>query len=167
MSISQADVLAAMRMAQRLHRDQTDKAGKPYVTHLADTAQWVLEHKGSREAVAAAWLHDSVEDGHWAGEEIDAFVGPEVAAIILAVTRREAEHYQEYIWRIYRHENPMVALVKYGDLVSNSQEDRLELLPMHDARRLRGKYAEAKNVLEPAARRVWVEPTPNVLVDSY
>lgn len=41
------------------HRGQVDKAGQPYITHPARVAARVA---GDENAVAAAWLHDVVED---------------------------------------------------------------------------------------------------------
>lgn len=49
-------------LARRAHAGQTDKAGIPYVEHVAAVAHGVRE-RGGDEQIAAAWLHDAVEDG--------------------------------------------------------------------------------------------------------
>lgn len=50
-------------LARRVHSGQTDKAGRPYAEHLSAVAAGVRERGGSEEQIAAAWLHDAIEDG--------------------------------------------------------------------------------------------------------
>lgn len=60
----------------------------PYIEHLEGVAASVAVHGGSDEQVAAAWLHDAVEDKGGA-ERLDLIVtdyGSTVAAIVAACT---------------------------------------------------------------------------------
>jgi (p)ppGpp synthase/HD superfamily hydrolase len=59
-----AVLLRAAVFAARVHAGHRRKgsAGEPYVNHVLEVAQIVAEHGGSREAVVAALLHDTVED---------------------------------------------------------------------------------------------------------
>ena len=60
----------------------------PYIEHLEGVAASVVVHGGSDEQVAAAWLHDTVEDKGGA-ERLDLIVteyGSTVAAIVEACT---------------------------------------------------------------------------------
>ena len=60
----------------------------PYIEHLEGVAASVVVHGGSDEQVAAAWLHDAVEDKGGA-ERLDLIVteyGSTVAAIVEACT---------------------------------------------------------------------------------
>lgn len=49
-------------IARTAHATQTDKAGRPYTEHLAAVAEGVRTRGGDEEQIAAAWLHDAVED---------------------------------------------------------------------------------------------------------
>lgn len=48
--------------ARAAHAAQTDKAGRPYAEHLQAVAEGVRARGGDDEQIAAAWLHDAVED---------------------------------------------------------------------------------------------------------
>lgn len=54
-----AEIEATARAA---HAGQTDKAGRPYAEHLQAVAEGVRRRGGDDEQIAAAWLHDAVED---------------------------------------------------------------------------------------------------------
>jgi (p)ppGpp synthase/HD superfamily hydrolase len=58
----EAFVGIAEDIARRAHAGQVDKAGLDYITHPARVAAGVRLHGGKNEAVAAAWLHDVLED---------------------------------------------------------------------------------------------------------
>ena len=49
-------------LARAAHEGQTDKAGRPYAEHLRAVAEGVRSRGGDDEQIAAAWLHDAVED---------------------------------------------------------------------------------------------------------
>ncbi len=49
-------------IARAAHAGQTDKAGRPYAEHLRAVAEGVRERGGDEDQIAAAWLHDAVED---------------------------------------------------------------------------------------------------------
>lgn len=88
-------------LARRVHSGQTDKAGRPYAEHLAAVASGVRERGGSDEQIAAAWLHDAVEDGALSKEWLaGAALSEAVKAMILAVTKRAGEPVEEYTARI-------------------------------------------------------------------
>ena len=62
----------AKAFAEKVHAGQTrmNKAKSPAITHMAEVAALVEEDGGSPEEVAAAWLHDTVEDTPTKIEEI-------------------------------------------------------------------------------------------------
>lgn len=76
-------------LAREAHATQTDKAGRPYTEHLAAVAEGVRVRGGSDRQIAAAWLHDAIEDGalsaRWLAE---AALPQEVKDMVLAVTKR-------------------------------------------------------------------------------
>lgn len=60
----------------------------PYIEHLGGVARLVADHGGADEQIAAAWLHDAVEDkgGIAVLAEIRKFWGETVSAIVEACT---------------------------------------------------------------------------------
>jgi hypothetical protein len=78
----------AAALARERHDGQLRKGPKqlPYVTHCEEVARLVLDHGGGEAAVAAAWLHDTLEDTDTTLDEIEALFGEEVAGIVNEVT---------------------------------------------------------------------------------
>ncbi len=74
----------AMRVAADAHKDQCRKASSvPYLTHPASVAL-ILAQAGfkSREIIAAALLHDVVEDSDWTIERLARVFPPKVVQIV-------------------------------------------------------------------------------------
>lgn len=59
---------------------------EPYIVHPEAVALRVREDGGSLEAVAAAWLHDTVEDTNLSIESIEKVCGSRVAEIVWFLT---------------------------------------------------------------------------------
>ena len=118
-------VRAARAFAGRVHADhRREDAGRaPYVTHLEEVAGFTARHGGSAQAVAAAWLHDAVEDCAEVTEATirDAF-GARIAAIVMELTDDtalpRAARKQAQIDR-GPGKSPEACLVKLGDKWSN------------------------------------------------
>lgn len=133
-------------LARRVHSGQTDKAGRPYAGHLAAVAAGVRERGGSDEQIAAAWLHDAVEDGALSEEWLaGAALSEAVKAMILAVTKQAGEPVEEYTARILA--TPGALLVKEADLAHNADPDRLAVLDAPTRERLTAKYARVRALL--------------------
>ncbi|WP_371477803.1 HD domain-containing protein [Kitasatospora sp. NBC_00315] len=133
-------------IARRAHAGQVDKAGRPYAEHLAAVARGVRERGGSAEQIAAAWLHDAVEDDALSQEWLDAARLPEqVKAIVGALTKRSGEPQQDYAARILA--TPGALLVKQADLAHNADPVRLAALDERTAARLTAKYARMRGLL--------------------
>ncbi|MFE5213417.1 MULTISPECIES: HD domain-containing protein [unclassified Streptomyces] len=141
--LSPAEVEAVARAA---HEGQTDKAGRPYAEHLAAVAEGVRARGGDQEQIAAAWLHDSVEDDaltrQWLAE---AALTPRTKAIVDALTKRPGEEPEEYARRILA--TPGALLVKESDLAHNADSERLAVLPEATRRRLTEKYTRMRALL--------------------
>ncbi|WP_333762016.1 HD domain-containing protein [Streptomyces sp. IBSBF 2390] len=141
--LSPAEVEAVARAA---HEGQTDKAGRPYAEHLAAVAEGVRARGGDQEQIAAAWLHDSVEDDaltrQWLAE---AALTPRTKAIVDALTKRPGEEPEEYARRILA--TPGALLVKESDLAHNADPERLAALPEATRRRLTEKYTRMRALL--------------------
>lgn len=60
--------------------------GQPYATHLEGVAALVTSATDDPETIAAAWLHDVVEDTPATLEDVERAFGPAVAALVEALT---------------------------------------------------------------------------------
>ncbi|CAL9444761.1 hypothetical protein SUDANB96_02330 [Streptomyces sp. enrichment culture] len=133
-------------LARAAHEGQTDKAGRPYAEHLAAVAAGVRERGGDADQIAAAWLHDAVEDDalseRWLGE---AALSRRTKDIVLAVTKRAGESPEEYAGRILA--TPGALLVKQADLAHNADPARLAVLDEATRVRLTAKYARMRSLL--------------------
>lgn len=117
-------VSKARDFARAKHAGQTRKgaAQEPYEAHLAEVATLVEGFGAAPEVIAAAWLHDTVEDCDVPAAEIARLFGPEVAGIVAEVTDDKA------LDRLSRKRMQVVnapkktsggALVKICDKISN------------------------------------------------
>src|SRR5262249_7510334 len=81
----------ALRVAARAHRDQTRKGTDiPYLTDPAAVALILVRAGFDDEAtLAAALLHDVVEDTDWPAERLRAEFPPQVLEYVSAVTERK------------------------------------------------------------------------------
>jgi len=133
-------------LAREAHATQTDKAGRPYTEHLAAVAEGVRVRGGSDRQIAAAWLHDAIEDGalsaRWLAE---AALPQEVKDMVLAVTKRPGEELSAYTARILAA--PGALLVKEADLAHNADPARLAVLEEPTRTRLTAKYAQVRGLL--------------------
>ena len=140
---------AASRLAHVAHCGQTDRAGCAYVDHPARVASRVKEGGGPPEAVAAAWLHDTVEDT-WVTPQFLAEAGfpATVLSAVDGVTKREGEPTEAYVRRIVA--DPLAPMVKRADLADNTDPSRLALLDPSTRRRFETKYAAFTLALDAA-----------------
>ncbi|MCX4848036.1 HD domain-containing protein [Streptomyces sp. NBC_00893] len=133
-------------IAREAHAEQRDKAGRPYTEHLAAVAEGVRIRGGSDEQIAAAWLHDAVEDdalpARWLAE---AALPQQVKDMVLAVTRRDGEDLRAYTRRIL--DTPGALLIKESDLAHNADPARLAVLEPATRTRLTEKYAQVRAML--------------------
>ncbi|MFB6850572.1 HD domain-containing protein [Streptomyces sp. NPDC056373] len=141
--MSLAEVEAVARTA---HAGQTDKAGRPYAEHLSAVAEGVRARGGGDELVAAAWLHDALEDGVLSEEWLDeAALTQQTKDVVRAMTKGPDEEPSAYAGRILA--TPGARLVKAADLAHNADPHRLAVLDEHTARRLTEKYAAMRKRL--------------------
>src|ERR1700683_5044370 len=88
-----ADIVRrAFAVASRAHEGQTRLSGEPYVAHSVAVGLIVAQLGLDATSVAAAVLHDVVEDTEVTLDEITAEFGPNVAAIVDGVTKIDRLH---------------------------------------------------------------------------
>ncbi len=83
----------AYALAALAHEGQRRLSGEPYVTHCVAVARIVAELGLDATSVAAALLHDVVEDTDTGLGEIESSFGPTVAAIVDGVTKLDRLHF--------------------------------------------------------------------------
>ena len=136
------DVAAARALATKAHEGQTDKAGLPYITH----PERVASRPSTPEAQVVGWLHDTVEDTPITLRDIEATFGPETAAAMDAISRRDGEPWSDYLERVAA--NPMARQIKISDLIDNRNLSRIPHVTLEDVERQK-KYNKAlKKLLE-------------------
>ena len=91
MSDDPADIVEIARdFARARHEGQLRDEGGPYFTHPEAVATILREHgHADPELIAAAYLHDVVEDTDTSIEEIRASFGDKVAGLVSEVTREK------------------------------------------------------------------------------
>lgn len=81
--IQKARDLAAEKHA---HLTLYNAARSPAILHLGEVAGWVERYGGNEETIAAAWLHDIVEDTDVTIEQVGEIFGPAVALLVDGLT---------------------------------------------------------------------------------
>lgn len=117
MGIEEAEI-----MALAAHEGQLDKAGAPYIDHVAWVAQAVKEY--GQDAQIVGLLHDAVEDGGANLAEIRWNFGDAVANAVDAISRRDGENYSAYLQRVAR--NRIAYQVKIADMKHNAMVNRYQ-----------------------------------------
>jgi guanosine-3',5'-bis(diphosphate) 3'-pyrophosphohydrolase len=83
----------AFIVAERAHRHQKRRSGEPYVTHPVAVAQILADLGVGPMTVAAALLHDTVEDTDYSLEQLREDFGEEVTMLVDGVTKLDKVSY--------------------------------------------------------------------------
>jgi (p)ppGpp synthase/HD superfamily hydrolase len=125
-AFTRSDLLStAVDMARRAHRGQVRNAsgGRPYIDHPIAVAERLSECGYADEVLAAALLHDVVEDSELEVEDVRRVGGDRVAEIVATLTddesvepyaRRKLEHRERV-----REEGPETLAVYAADKLTN------------------------------------------------
>lgn len=81
--IKKARALAEERHA---HLTLYNAARSPAIIHIAEVANYVERHNGTEEMIAAAWLHDIVEDTDVTLEQIEKLFGYKISELVDGLT---------------------------------------------------------------------------------
>ena len=139
-------VTTARDIATAAHRGQVDKSGAPYIGHPARVADHAATAGGDERVVAAAWLHDLVEDTDVTPDDLRAAGIPDdVVAAVVAVSKVPGEAVEDYFARVNR--DPLAVAVKTADLADNTDPARLAVLDDATREQLVAKYARARELL--------------------
>lgn len=136
----------ARRIATHAHAGQVDKAGAAYITHPERVAERVTAAGGADEAIAAAWLHDVLEDTTVTATALrTAGIPDEVVVAVEAITKMPDEAPEDYYARV--RSNSLALTVKRADLEDNTDPARTARLDAATRERLAAKYARARHAL--------------------
>jgi (p)ppGpp synthase/HD superfamily hydrolase len=125
----------ALSMAREAHSGQVRNAsgGRPYIDHPIAVAAQLIGHGASDEVLAAALLHDVVEDSDLEVEDIRAASGERVAELVDALS--DDESLDSYIERKREHRGRVEAAGRDAQAIYVA--DKLTNVEM-----LRDAYAE-------------------------
>lgn len=120
----------AMIYAYKMHSEVNQKrkySGKHYIVHPAAVADIVRNVQHTPQMLAAAWLHDTVEDTHATLDQIKTRFGKEVYLLVEMLTdsskpedgnrKRRKEIDRQHLAKA----NPGAKTIKLADLIHNSQ----------------------------------------------
>ena len=102
--------------AYKVHNGQQREGGEPFFNHVYRVAQKVPQNS---VAIAAAYLHDAVEDRRARPESILFVFGQEIYDIVMLLTRGREEAYKDYIKRIIDSGNSVAMRIKLADNEDN------------------------------------------------
>ncbi len=77
----------AFRRAYEAHEGQLRKSGEPYITHCVAVAQILADMGLDATTIAAALLHDTIEDTTLTREDLEAEFGPKIAELVDGVSK--------------------------------------------------------------------------------
>jgi guanosine-3',5'-bis(diphosphate) 3'-pyrophosphohydrolase len=123
------ELLRALEFAAVKHRDQKRKNedASPYIVHPIEVAHVLAAIGGVTDAatLAAAVLHDTVEDTETSPEELEREFGSEVRALVAEVTDDKSlakEVRKELQIRHAAGLSPRAALIKLADKICNVRD---------------------------------------------
>ena len=115
----------AYEVAKNAHQNQRRKFGEPYIIHPLEVACILAALRLDRESIAAALLHDVIEDSPVTLEELERAGFPDkVLGALRALTHDPKVPYMEYVAAL--RNDPIAAAVKLADLRHNSDLSRLD-----------------------------------------
>ncbi|MGB7979212.1 MAG: bifunctional (p)ppGpp synthetase/guanosine-3',5'-bis(diphosphate) 3'-pyrophosphohydrolase [Candidatus Nanopelagicales bacterium] len=88
-------VVQAYHTAADMHREQKRRSGEPYITHPVAVTQILADMGMTGPTLAAALLHDTVEDTGYTLQALRADFGDEIASLVDGVTKLDKVTYGE------------------------------------------------------------------------
>jgi GTP diphosphokinase / guanosine-3',5'-bis(diphosphate) 3'-diphosphatase len=148
-------LLRALEFAAAKHRDQRRKGrgASPYINHPIEVARALAELGGvtDPEILAAAILHDTVEDTKTAPEELEEVFGARIRSLVEEMTDDKSVSQPERKRLQIVHApalSPGARLIKLGDKLCNVHDVIHDPPPSWDPVRRRAYLAWAKEVVD-------------------
>ncbi len=157
----------AYQVASDKHSGQKRQSGEPYITHPLAVAQILAEMGLGPRAIAAALLHDTVEDTGYALSELTDSFGDEVAMLVDGVTKLDKVKYGESAQAetvrkmiVAMSKDIRVLLIKLADRLHNART--WGFVPPEKAER---KARETLEIYAPLANRLGIQAIKSELED--
>src|SRR5438874_7092561 len=153
-------VRRAFEWAASAHNGQHRLSGEDYVNHPMEVAAILADLELDAETLAAALLHDTVEDTPLTADEVEQEFGPEVARLVDGVTKlgrislrsdqqQQAENIRKMM--VAMAEDLRVVLIKLADRLHNMRT--LDPLPEVKRRKI---SRETLDIYAPLAHRLGI-----------
>jgi GTP diphosphokinase / guanosine-3',5'-bis(diphosphate) 3'-diphosphatase len=154
-------IVRAYETAEKAHQNQVRKTGDPYITHPIAVAEMLADYGLDVRTIAAALLHDTVEDTDVTMEQLRSDFGEEIARLIDGVTKLDRV-------RFSNREQAQAATIRKM-VVAMAQDVRVLIIKLFDRlHNLRTVYAlreekqarvarETLDVYAPLAHRLGVQ----------
>ena len=162
----------AFQIARNCHNCQKRSSGEPYIIHPVAVAKIVLEYGMDYQSVAAAMLHDTVEDTDITLEEIHKEFGAEIAALVDGLTKlgkvpldikdkeeQQAENVRKMLLAMC--EDIRVIIIKLADRLHN-----IRTLNFVAPQKRRDKAVETLEIYAPIAHRLGIRAIKEELEDK-
>jgi GTP diphosphokinase / guanosine-3',5'-bis(diphosphate) 3'-diphosphatase len=155
--------------AMRAHGSQTRASGDPYFSHPLEVAAILTDLKLDDATIAAALLHDTIEDTPTTRAEIDQLFGPDIGALVEGLTKlkkldlvtreaKQAENLRKLLLAIAV--DVRVLLVKLADRLHNMRT--INHVPPETRRRI---AEETLDIYAPLAGRMGMHEMREELED--
>ena len=159
----------ALQFAQRAHEGQTRRSGEPYVCHPISVAIILIELGMDTESVAAALLHDVVEDTEIDLPTIRKEFGDDIAMLVDGVTKltkmptfsreeQQGENLRKML--LAMSEDIRVIIIKLADRLHN-----MRTIEAQPPQKRREKSLETLEVYAPIAHRLGIRAVKEELED--
>ena len=150
----------AYAYADEKHKNQLRKSGEPYIIHPLAVAEIVAEIGLDTDAIAAALLHDCLEDTDASFEEISRLFGETVANLVEGVTKLTRVEYStleeqqmENLRKMFlaMAKDIRVILIKLADRLHN-----MRTLKYMKPEKQKEKARETMDIYAPIAQRLGI-----------
>ncbi len=166
------NVVNAFNLAEKLHGGQLRKDGEPYISHPVAVAKILAKLDFDSDMIAAALLHDVVEDCGYTLKEMREAFNDNVAEIVDAVTHLEDNEAE--IKDIFYDENfkkDSLDDQTFHKLISLGKQNKLAFYikfadRLHNLRTI-GIFSEYKQVEKVKETQKWIIPLAYLLRSKY
>ena len=150
----------AYRFAEVAHRNQLRNSGEDYILHPLEVAQILVELEMDETTIAAALLHDVVEDTQYTLADIEKEFGPEIALLVDGVTKLGRIEYKSKVEQQVENLRKMflamakdirVILIKLADRLHN-----MRTLKYHSVQKQKEIAQETLEIFAPLANRLGI-----------
>jgi GTP diphosphokinase / guanosine-3',5'-bis(diphosphate) 3'-diphosphatase len=162
-----AVIQRAYKTAEQHHTGQLRKSGEEYITHPLAVARILADLGSGPSTIAAALLHDTVEDTGYSITQLEADFGPEVGLLVDGVTKldkikfgdsAQAETMRKMV--VAMSKDVRVLVIKLADRLHNART--WGFVPAESAKR---KAQETLEIYAPLAHRLGISTIKSELED--